>query len=103
MYVCDGRASRKGREEEDGRAGERASFAALQRRDDPVAPADAPLRVRASQVPREAGTEGTREWAFLIFCKKKKKKKKKKGDLVPSHPRVVRQVRPDLCSFFLQC
>jgi hypothetical protein len=31
---------------------------------------------------------------------KKKKKKKKRGDLVPSHPRVVRQVRPDMCSFF---
>ncbi len=31
----------------------------------------------------------------LICCKKKKK-----GDLVPSHPRVVRQVRPDMCSFF---
>jgi len=27
-------------------------------------------------------------------------KKKRRGDLVPSHPRVVRQVRPDMCSFF---
>jgi hypothetical protein len=56
MYVCDRRASREGR---GGRAGGRASFAALRRRDGPEAPADAPLRGRASQVPRDGGTEGS--------------------------------------------
>jgi hypothetical protein len=64
MYVCDGRASREGREgkgrEGKGRGGRAgASFAALQRRDGPEPPADAPLRGRASQVPRDGGTEGS--------------------------------------------
>jgi hypothetical protein len=35
-----------------------------------------------------------------LLEEEEKKKKKKRGDLVPSHPRVVRQVRPDMCSFF---